>query len=254
MNELGIVCERIAELPRPLLIALDVDGTLAPIVEDPARARIPRGVLASLHRISQRDDVLVALASGRDAAQLDAMEGSRFFRVVEHGRGIVRPGERELQTPLEASERERLARFRAWALTEAVPAGARLEEKRASLVVHVRGLAKRDRKSASALLERAVAAAQQAELVPREGRAALEAELDHADKASAVLELMTSVGAPSLVYAGDDRTDETAIALAARMGIGLFVRSTEHEAPPDSVLVDGPSAIAELLRRLAERL
>ncbi|MAC25785.1 MAG: trehalose-phosphatase, partial [Myxococcales bacterium] len=33
--------ERLRRLPRPLLVGLDVDGTLAPIVADPAAARIP---------------------------------------------------------------------------------------------------------------------------------------------------------------------------------------------------------------------
>lgn len=48
----------------PLLIATDLDGTLAPIVEQPSLARVPAPTLAVLDRLAGR--VRVAVITGRD--------------------------------------------------------------------------------------------------------------------------------------------------------------------------------------------
>ena len=48
----------------PLLIASDLDGTLAPIVERASEARVPAGTLAVLERLS--GGARVAIITGRD--------------------------------------------------------------------------------------------------------------------------------------------------------------------------------------------
>lgn len=252
--ELAALTRAIVALERPLLLALDVDGTLAPIVDDPRRAAVPADVARSLERLVTTDIVL-AIVTGRDAAQLDRMlTVPAAWRVTEHGREILAPGD-EPRAP-NAEALARLARFEAWARTNAIPFGARVERKPGAVVVHVRELARRDATRAAELLERAASEAGRMGLVPREGRAVIEAALEHADKGRALLAVAERVGVASIVYAGDDRTDEPAIALAAERGIGIFVRSDERpQGPPGtSAVVEGPRAVAELLARLADAL
>lgn len=110
---------RIASLARPLLIALDVDGTLAPIVDDPAAAQVPAATARTLERLDALPDVQVALVTGRDATQLAAMiDGARYWRVVEHGRRLLAPHEAPAEVTLTAAKRAGLDAFRARAERE----------------------------------------------------------------------------------------------------------------------------------------
>lgn len=254
--DLEALSDRIAALDRPLLLALDVDGTLAPIVEDPREAGVPPDVARTLERIGRVDGVVIAIVTGRDPAQLERMiVMPSAWRVTEHGRETWEPGARESDAaPITPAARARLARFSAWARAQAP--GARIEEKAASVVVHVRELASRDPDAATATLARASERAAQEGLFVREGRAVIEASIVQADKGRALRALARRTGAASVVYAGDDRTDEPAIAAASERGIGIFVRSAERpNAPPGTrAVVYGASAIAALLTALERRL
>ena len=247
----------IGALARPLLLAFDVDGTLAPIVEDPARAEVCSASAKHLRHLRAREGIVIALVTGRDAPQLERMVClPGVWRVVEHGQSVLRPGELRASSSLDAAQRRALSRFRSWAHTHAVPAGARVEDKSSSVVVHVRGLAAQDAGAAEALLERARAEAREAGLHARDGRAVLEAQAVLTDKGTALAQVIEASGAASCVYVGDDRTDEPAILRASERGIGVFVRSAERpEAPPGAGFVlDGPSEVARLLELLDERL
>jgi trehalose-phosphatase len=54
----------LAHAPGPLLIASDLDGTLAPIVDRPQDARVPQAVLDLLRRLAKR--CRIAVVTGRD--------------------------------------------------------------------------------------------------------------------------------------------------------------------------------------------
>ena len=58
---------------RPLLVALDFDGTLAPLQDDPSRSAIPPEGVAVLQRLSAVPEVTLALVSGRSMADLHAL-------------------------------------------------------------------------------------------------------------------------------------------------------------------------------------
>lgn len=245
---------RIVAQPRPLLLAFDVDGTLSPIVDDPQRARVPAAVGAALRRLVKARGVLVALVTGRDAAALSRMvRVPGAYRAVEHGRRILRPGERLRQRAPTAAQRAALSRFDAWAQREAVAHGAELEHKRGSRGLHVRKLARSAPEQAERLLLAAAEVATDCGLHPRKGRAVLEAELEPADKGRAVREIHASTGARGLLFVGDDLTDLPAIAFAVQAGgVGLFVRSPERPEPPGdaSGVLNGPPAVATLITKL----
>ncbi len=60
---------------RPLLVASDYDGVLAPLVGDPAAAAPDPGVAAALSRLTAVHGVTVAMVSGRGVRDLQATSG-----------------------------------------------------------------------------------------------------------------------------------------------------------------------------------
>lgn len=251
------IAERIAALGRPLLVALDVDGTLAPIADDPAAARVPEATRVLLERLEAAEGVHVALITGRDAASLESLAGAlRVWRAVSHGRVVLSPGEPAEVTEPPPEAKGRLDAMREWAEREAVPRGARVEEKDGAVAVHVRELAQRDPAGAEALLEQARAEAEQRGLHARLGRAVCEAEVEPGDKATALQKLLDATGAAGVAYAGDDLTDFPAIRLAtSRGGIGIFIVSGERQPPAEATdTLPGPEHLPPLLEALLQAL
>ncbi|MEQ9080847.1 MAG: trehalose-phosphatase [Sandaracinaceae bacterium] len=255
-GSMDALVDAIAHLERPLLVALDVDGTLAPIVEDPSRAKVPTATARTLRHLRTVEGLELALVTGRDAGQLERIVSiPGVWRVVEHGRAIIAPGEKPRGVAVEAEDRRKLARFKSWAHEHAGPRGAHVEEKDASVVVHVRKMAKDDPEGADAVLAEARDAAAELGLCVRDGRAVVEAQLEPFDKGAALRELIEAVGATSVLYAGDDLTDEPAIRVAAARGFGLFVRSAERERFDEATAsLDGPEGVSDLLDALLAKL
>lgn len=200
---------------RPLLVALDFDGTLAPLQNDPAASRIiPAGVelLARLHT----DPALVlALVSGRALADLHVLAqvpvGTRL--VGSHGaeRGRTAPGglERD-EVRLDDAQRALLAELAARAAAIATEhAGVWVETKPTSVVVHTRPA---DPDVAARAEERAVAMGEQTGAHVLHGKAVVELAVQEAGKGQALAALRAETGARTVLYAGDDVTDERAFA------------------------------------------
>lgn len=248
----------IVGLKRPLLLAFDVDGTLSPIVDEPAAASVSSRLQRDLQALSDTEGVNVALVTGRDLRSLRAMvdvEGA--YLAVEHGACVLLPGDDAPEDSLSAKEQQRLEQFAQWAQLHALPLGATLETKRASRVVHVRGLAAQDHAAADALLAQAAAAAQKLGLHSRPGRAVLEAALGPSDKATALAELASKTHAAGVMFVGDDLTDLNAIQKSMAMGgVGVFVCSSERPSCPFDVTatMDGPGEVQHLVAELARVL
>ncbi|MGB0679743.1 MAG: trehalose-phosphatase [Polyangiales bacterium] len=249
---------RMQDFASPWLLALDVDGTLAPIALEANKATIPVPCQADLRRLAACADLHLALITGRDAAALERLiDLPAAWRATEHGRVLARPGERPNSAAICPDAAARLAAFGTWARTHLAGRGAVLEEKAQALAVHVRALAARDAGAAAAVLDQAATAGRQHGLHPRAGRAVCELELQPGDKGAALSHIADALQVgPRLVYAGDDLTDLPAIRVAtARGGIGVFVRSAERaDAPTEaSLCLDGPTAVHAWVQALAER-
>jgi len=81
----GDLLRRLAAEPRRAAILLDVDGTLAPIVEQPEDARVPEETRHELARLASRY-ALVACVSGRASADAERLVSVPGVAVVgEHG-------------------------------------------------------------------------------------------------------------------------------------------------------------------------
>ena len=186
----------LARGPAPLLVATDLDGTLAPIVPRPEDARVPPAALAALDRLA--GVAHVAVVTGRDLATARALvpvAGVEF--VASHGH------EASFDTPslpaaavderLEALARAVAERFAGMAL--------RVERKARSVAFHYRA----DPSLAGPLRDALADLPGGLRLQP--GRLVLEVVPAGAGKGAAIDALVERFRAGAVVVLGDDLTD-----------------------------------------------
>lgn len=253
MNRVESLLRDVLRLDRPLLVALDVDGTLAPIVRDPDQAAIPEPTLSVLEALANAPGVVLALVTGRDLSSLRRMEQLEgVWRAVEHGGVVLAPGEGPRSRELTQEQQSALRRFKEW--VDANAQGAFIEHKPQAIAVHVRAIAMTDPDRAGRLMNDADEMAQSLGLHVRRGKALREAEAVPNDKGQALDEIFKRSGARSMLFVGDDVTDFPAIEIAARDGVGVFVRSDEQRGTPSgsAVVLDSVEEVAAVLRGLAE--
>ena len=255
MSRIETLVEALLTLERPLLLALDVDGTLSPIVRDPDLAQIPASTVSSLASLAKEPMVEVAIITGRDLSSLARMEQLQgVWRAVEHGGLVLAPGQAPSQRELTSTQHKALSRFRQW--VDAHAGDAFIEYKPQAIAVHVRAIAEKDPVRAEQLLREADELAQRLGLHVRRGKALREAEAVVHDKGSALREVFDRSGARSVFFAGDDLTDLPAIDFAAAHGVGAFVCSDEQRSAPSSsaTLLQSVDEVAAVLARLLQRM
>jgi trehalose 6-phosphate phosphatase len=229
---------QLAAEPGKAAILLDVDGTLAPIVERPEDALVPDETRRELARLAGRY-ALVAAVSGRPGAVVERMLGVDGVAIVgEHGLELA---------PDAGRWADRIAEF---ARGVDWPA----EQKPLSVTFHFRRAD--DEAAARAYLTQVAAAAASAGLVPRWGRMVLEVRPPvAADKGTAVRALVARSGVRRALYAGDDATDLDAFTGLGGLEVAVRVAVRSGEMPSAlrdaaDLVVDGTDGVLELLRRL----
>ena len=229
----------------------DFDGTLSPIVADPALAEPLAGIPELLGELARRYQV-VAVVSGRPVAFLAARLPASILLAGLYGLEVQHHG--EYQVDPEAERWREAVSATAARLRAAAPSGVLVEPKGLSVTCHYR--ANPALGSQVTALAGEVAAA--TGLVVRAGRKSVELPPPvRTDKGSVIAKWAAPVGAAC--YLGDDTGDLAAFRaldqLAAR-GIGtarIAVRS--DEAPAEllhaaDLTVDAPEGAAALLRTL----
>jgi len=239
-------------------VFVDFDGTLAPIVEQPADARLPETAAVSLRRLAE--ETFVAVVSGRDLPDLRRRVGvDDLWYAGSHGFDIAGPGDEhhsveaadEALPVLDEAETD-LSR-----IVERIP-GAELDRKRYSVATHYR------RVPADRIDELRTATADVARrhgLRWSDGRKVVEVQPDvdwHKGRAVEFLLRRLEIDEHEVipVFVGDSSTDEDAFEVLADRGIGIVVRNDERAAPDTAAryAVDGPEEVPALLDRLAETL
>jgi trehalose 6-phosphate phosphatase len=230
-----------------LLIAMDFDGTMAPLVDHAADSRsLPRSA-AAFTALTELPRTSTALISGRalDSLRATAFPPEKTLLIGSHGaEAWMGPGSTPLV--LDETQREELADIRR-VLEEIVDQapGTLLEDKPAGVVLHTR-------LAADDVAEDAVGAAR-ATLQDRpgvflkNGNRVLETAVVHASKGEAVDFLRQATGASAVVFAGDDVTDEDALGrlLPGDVGVKVGLDFTQAE-----FRVEAPVQVAELLEAL----
>jgi trehalose 6-phosphate phosphatase len=239
------------------LVAVDFDGTLAPIVPDPTDSRPAPGAIGALRDIAERG-AQVAVITGRDAGTvvglggLDAIPGL----IVEGLYGAERWQGGELTT---LPEPETMHRLRA-ALPPLVATGDPklwIEDKRLSLVVHGR-LAADPEAALDPVREPVTVLGEQLGLSVHPGRGVLELRLPGYDKGAALHRLAAELAPKAVLFVGDDVGDLPAFAAVAELrdqGTPAWsVAAVSAEAPEVAraadVRVEGPAGVVALLQSL----
>jgi trehalose-phosphatase len=237
---------------RRLLVALDFDGTLAPLVANPADSRPTPEAGAAMARLARIPRVHLALVSGRPAADLALLASppDGVELVGSHGaeRGRVQAGRAVLE-PVTLSP-ARAQRLRA--VTDGLTAlaggacGAWVESKPFAAVFHTRPMP--DRAAAAELEAQAAALGKRLGGHVLPGKMVVEVSVLPTGKAAALARLRQAADADRLVFAGDDTTDELALRTIQPPDLGIKVGSGPTAA---ELRLPGPGAVAEFLQALA---
>lgn len=255
-----------------LVVGLDFDGTLSPIVDDPTAAVIHPEAHRALLAVGGKVRA-VAIITGRPAAQVLSLGD-----LDELGQGILAQGGQLLVFGQYGAERwsaqegeivspdppAGLAAFLAELpdlLQQAGSADAWVEHKGLAYAVHTRRLP--DPQAAfEALVPVLSAAAERHGLVVEPGRMVIEIRAGGSDKGAVVRELHERLGLRGFLFGGDDLGDVSAYDEVDRLradGLATVLvcaGSQEQTALAEraDLVVDGPGGVVELLTELAETL
>ncbi len=252
------------------VVGLDFDGTLAPIVEDPARAHIHPEAGAVLAALADQVRA-VAVVTGRPARQaldLGGLErvgnaigdaGKELYLFGQYGNERWSSTNRRVIAPRPPHG---LATFIAdlpRLLRRLDAEDVHLEEKGLAVAVHTRRVADPEATYA-ALLPALREQAARHDLVVEPGRSVVEVRSPGVHKGQAVRTLVDELGAGGFLFAGDDLGDLEAFDAVAALGERgmptLLVCSASEEESAlvehSDVVVKGPAGVLDLLRRFTD--
>lgn len=245
-DALSLAVAAFAAHPR-VLVAVDFDGTLAPLINDPLASRAVPGALEALRDAAALGGVTAAIVSGRDLATLTTLTG------IGPADGVALIGSHGAQTSFgeqttsdaglldeEATAQLSVLRDALEAIRSRYPA-VRLEEKPSAVAVHTRGVEPSVAAAAEAAALEVGAQFPDVHVIP--GKNVVELTVLAATKGSVLLSLAQATGSSATLYAGDDVTDESAFAaldptsgdLTVKVGDGQTLAT--HRVPdPESVV------------------
>jgi trehalose 6-phosphate phosphatase len=238
-----VLLVRLRSEPEQAAVFLDIDGTLAPIVERPEDAAVPEETRAEIARLAARYG-LVACISGRaadDARRLVGLDSIGYVGV--HG--------------LEADPEAKRFAPQLEAFAERIPWPWTVENKGGvTLAYHFREASDED--EALRRVDEVATAAEEVGLVAHRGRKVLEVRPPVSiDKGTAVRRLLEGRPVTRALYAGDDTTDLDAFRglEEADLDVALKVAVGSPEMNPAlltraDIVVDGPGELLSLLRTL----
>jgi trehalose 6-phosphate phosphatase len=212
-----------------ILISLDFDGTLAPLVDDPEASRMIAPAREALENLTTLPGVTIAIVTGRaiDSVKRVAEPLNKWFLVGSHGIEVLSPGEvTNYETPWLVPG-DLINQFEA--VVTAHP-GTRLEQKPFGLALHTRGVEEQ-------LARKAEAAAHEVcdngggDLVVRTGHGIVECSIQQATKGDGIAEVRRRLNPTAVLFAGDDRTDEDGFAVLGEQDVAIRVGGGETFAP-----------------------
>lgn len=207
-----------------LLVVSDYDGTMSPIVSNPADAVPNPDSVRALADLAAIDRTTAAMLSGRERSVLAALSGlgDPVHLIGSHGTEF----DTGFIVPLDEDDRRRLADLeREIGAIAADTPGAATETKPASVTLHVRNAAP---EAAAAALDRArKGPAAWDKVHVTEGKAVIEFAVVETDKGHAIDLLRERSGATAVVFLGDDVTDEKGFARMRDADVGIKVGDGE---------------------------
>lgn len=238
---------------RRLVLFLDYDGTLTPIVERPELATLSGPMRQALLAAAARWPTMIV--SGRAREDVAAMVGiERLTYAGSHGLDVAGPPGSNLQLMADPGVVPRIAEAtrQLRARTAGIP-GVFVEDKKFSVAVHYRQAPEERAADVEAIVDAIVAA--DPALAKIAGKKVFEVRAAHPwDKGQAVLWLLETLGLnhPDVlpVFIGDDTTDEDAFRALNGRGVGVLV--TEIPRPTAArYALQNVDEVGLLLQRLA---
>lgn len=253
-EELGVALTAFAARPR-VLVAVDFDGTLAPLVTDPLRSRAVAGGLEALRDAAALGGVTTAVVSGRDLTTLELLTGigpdDAITLIGSHGAQTNRgdrsgPASAAGAALLDEAEAALLEDLRGdlEAIRCRYPE-VRLEYKPAAVVLHTRGVEPSAAEAATKAAHEVGRRHAGVHVIP--GKEVVELSVSPADKGSALAELARASSSEATLYVGDDVTDERAFATLHPLSGDLTVKVGAGETVAVQRVPD-PEAVVELLK------
>jgi trehalose 6-phosphate phosphatase len=254
----------VREDPAHTAILLDIDGTLAPIVELASDARVPQPTRQLVAKVAKRYGV-VAAVSGRRASEARAMVSVGTISYLgSHGAELLRVG--WAQPVLDEKLAHWARRVQEFGRQVDTPdlrrRRVRIEDKGLIVAFHWRGAPDED--AARAAIDSIAARAESAGLRTHWGRKVLEVRPPvRIDKGAGVSSFLAEEDVDTALYVGDDRTDLDAFrALAELVQEGRLKRAlrvgVHSEEGPDEIsteadlVVEGTGGVRDLLSMLLE--
>ncbi len=219
-----------------VIVFLDYDGTLTPIVSRPEDAVLSQEMREAVQTLTAQCPVAVVSGRGKDDVRR-RVDIDTLYYAGSHGFEISGPGGIELEHP-EAQDLLPVLDELERALGEELAGidGAQVERKKYSIAVHYRNVRDEDLEAVTHVVDRAVA--DRKEIRKASGKKVYELRPEIPwDKGRALLWLLSALGLdrPDVVpfYLGDDLTDEDAFQVLLKRGIGIVVgeepRATEAQ-------------------------
>ncbi|MCT9820381.1 trehalose-phosphatase [Microbacterium sp. W1N] len=230
-----------------LLVALDFDGTLAPLVDEPMSARMTAQARAAVTALRAAPDTHVAFVSGRSLADL------RVISEYDEASGILLAGSHGAEFHPAAADDQPIDADEVRALSDAATAavagldGVWVETKPFGFAVHTRLASDADGARAHEAIA-ALVTKRAPRWRRRRGHDLTEYSARAAGKDDAVAHLRALTGATAVVFAGDDVTDEDALASLGADDLGIRVGAGASAA---SMRVDDIQGLASVLVDLA---
>ncbi len=245
---------------RRVLVGLDFDGVLAPIVDRRDDARPVPGAMAAVRRLARCAGIEVALVSGRALDSLRGVSGvsdeDDLSLVGSHGaEAWLRPSLRDplasgLPGPSTPGDPELLTRVVA-GLEEIAGgvSGLEVEVKPSGAVLHTRLAAPEAAQRATDAAVAGPGSWPGAHVTL--GKSVVEIAVTETSKGAVLQQLRAATRADGAFYAGDDVTDESAFEVLTAGDVTVKVGPGDTRA---AYRLDGPNDVLELVQLLvAER-
>ncbi|MCW4384958.1 trehalose-phosphatase [Salinibacterium sp. SYSU T00001] len=232
-----------------LLVALDFDGTLAPLVDRPEDARALPEARDAVERLAALPETRVAFISGRAMASLLEVAAPPASALLSGSHGVET--RLDAEPGVELTEQERAGVLRLREILEGVAAehpGTWVEVKPAGFALHSRGVAADVAASANASAHERVVA-ELPDTTERHGSNVLEFSVRSTTKGDAVRMLREFSRATAVLFAGDDVTDEDGFRALGDGDLSLKCGGGDTSA---EFRVEDPSGVARVLALLAE--
>ena len=244
-GDIGSLVSLCAQLPRPWLVGVDVDGTLAPIVPRPEMSRLAPHALEVLEALIDCVGVSVAVVSGRPLADLRhrfEFPGGAML-LGSHGAEVGTEVDRRTdveQTLMDETEAELEA------ISACLP-GSWIEHKPLAIALHVRQVD--DALGEHTLTDLGDTYSTVAGITMHRGHKVMELSIRPSSKVLAFTNLRTRLEPATSFFIGDDSSDEHVFgSLGPRdmsIKVGPGPTGARHR-------LSDPDAVVALLRGLSE--